>query len=726
MKRKYFIILCFFLLCFFINTEKVFANNGLYSNSNGAYETQVAKDMLKNTNPLSPNVDIVTAKIESEDKPLDNYRPNFKKDEDWNPWGNDEIAGTINAFTTFIFDINKIIVQITDYSLEHLYSLDVIDDFAGKIAEMVNILYMSLSTNLLAIFFVIAMVNIYFLMAVKGDIGEFFKRFALLCIVIGVGSGVLSNVEPIIVKTNAIGKSVNTALLNGSQFSQSGGLFNEENGINNVRNRYFDTTVLRPYLLMNYNSVDEAALTKKDKNRINNLLELKNTKKNEKDIEKELTKEVETYKNSAILQTNVMKQLAISIITLVTTIIYSLIFLGVSLLKLILSAFSLLLVIFCVFSFMVSFLPKMEYSMFRAFKTTFGYIILSSCVTFVFVLFTLVQQIVDMFIPPNTLASYFLNIISIFATLYVLFIKRDKILSFITNGNVTFNPSTIGGNVSEMAYNNYKQRREQNKKEQERKRVKQEPQPTKAPEKESVKRSKQSKRNNELNENKQVASSPTRTMQNDSSENNKKIQQDNQGYHVASNDYNERQSYKDSSEDNKKIQQDNQGYQAVHDNNIERQSQSDSDVQKQTNFDVPEYKGNQSEVNRTEQNFDDHNVRNDESVGRNSDDKVIERTEQKADTRYSNQQSPDYHTHSENNDRTVQSSSYSNASNENISRQNESNRHEYQPGSNEKIERPSRTVTDNNEKSVETNDSGRMNRVSRLNDEQKERNKSYE
>ncbi|UBH13598.1 CD3337/EF1877 family mobilome membrane protein [Macrococcus armenti] len=697
MKRKYYIILCFFLLCFFINTEKVSAENGLNSNSNGAYETQVAKDILKNTNPLVPNIEIVEAKINSEDKPLENYRPNFKKDEDWNPWGNDEIAGTINAFTTFIFDINKIIVQITDYSLEHLYSLDVIDDFAGKIAEMVNILYMSLSTNLLAIFFVIAMVNIYFLMAVKGDIGEFFKRFALLCIVIGVGSGVLSNVEPIIVKTNAIGKSVNTALLNGTQFSQSGGLFNEENGINNVRNRYFDTTVLRPYLLMNYNSVNEAALTKKDKNRINNLLELKNTKKNEKDIEKELTKEVETYKNSAVLQTNVMKQLAISIITLVTTFIYSLIFLGVSLLKLILSAFSLLLVIFCVFSFMISFLPKMEYSMFRAFKTTFGYIILSSCVTFVFVLFTLVQQIVDMFIPPNTMASYFLNIISIFVTLYVLYVKRDKILSFVTNGNVTFNPSKIGGNVSEMAYNNYKQRREQNKKEQERKRVKQEPQPTKSPEKENIKRSNQSKRNNDLNETKQVTSTPNRTVQNDTSDNNKKIQED------------------------------NQGYQAVHDNNIERQSQNDSDVQKQSNFDTPEYNGNQSEVNRTEQNFDHQNVRSDETVGTSKDDKTIERTEQKVDTRYSNQQAPDYHSaHSENHHRTVQNSSNTNASNDNVTRQKEADRYEYQSKNSEKNEIPTRKVTDNNEKSVETNDSGRMNRVSRLNDEQKERNKSYE
>lgn len=55
---------------------------------------------------------------------------------------------------------------------------------------------------------------------------------------------------------------MNTALLNGTQFSQSGGLFNEENGINNVRNRYFDTTVLRPYLLMNYNSVNEAKIDK--------------------------------------------------------------------------------------------------------------------------------------------------------------------------------------------------------------------------------------------------------------------------------------------------------------------------------------------------------------------------------------------------------------------------------------------------------------------------------
>ncbi|MCU7557641.1 CD3337/EF1877 family mobilome membrane protein [Macrococcus capreoli] len=699
MKRKYYLILCFFLLFLFVNCHVANANNGLNSNSNGAYEIQTMKDALNSTNPLVPNVEIVEAKIESKDKPLDNYRPNFKKDEDWNPWGNDEIAGTMNAFTTFIFDINKIIVQVTDYSLEHLYSLDVIDDFAAKISDMVNILYMSLSQNILAIFFVIAMVNIYFLMAVKGDIGEFFKRFALLCLVIGIGSGVLSNVEPIVKGINSFGKSVNTVLLNGTQFSQTGSIFSEDNGINNVRNRYFDTTVLRPYLLMNYNSVDEKALKKEGKDRVDNLLELKNTEKNSKKIEKILDVEETDYKNTAILQSNVMKQLGIAIITLITTIIFSLIFLGVSLLKLILSAFSLLLVIFCVFSFVISFLPKMEYSMFKAFKTTFGYIILSTCVTFVFVLFTLVQQIIDMFIPPNTMSGYLLNVISVFITLYVLFIKRNEILSFVTNGNVTFSPKRIGDNASALAFNNYKQRRELNKILQERKRIKQEPKPIKSGEKQNVIRSNQRKKDDVQAVKQSPGNSSVRTQQSD----------------VNSKNMN----------DIKKNQEDNQSY-AVYDNNqIERQEQNQGNYSStgQTDFKENERQVSRQSIERSEQIVENNEPKKSDVSNENynqNEKRVITRTEQTSDMNYSNQDvSNNLDKKDEVKSRNYQDVKYSN----NFSQKSIDNGDYSRTKVNDEIKS---TGNNDNSQRNEMNDTGRLNKVNRMNEEQKERNKSYE
>lgn len=52
-----------------------------------------------------------------------------------------------------------------------------------------------------------------------------------------------------------------------------------EGSIALLRNQYFDISVYKPYLTMNYGTTDEAKLTKDDKDRITNLLEYKLNKR---------------------------------------------------------------------------------------------------------------------------------------------------------------------------------------------------------------------------------------------------------------------------------------------------------------------------------------------------------------------------------------------------------------------------------------------------------------
>ncbi|HDJ3046673.1 TPA: hypothetical protein PP842_002813, partial [Staphylococcus aureus] len=89
------------------------------------------------SNPVGQPTNAVNAKIEKYkvdnkadgDIDLDRYRALFHKESDWNPFGKDEVAETVNNVTNFFFEINKLIVSITDYGIENLYQLDVLDDF---------------------------------------------------------------------------------------------------------------------------------------------------------------------------------------------------------------------------------------------------------------------------------------------------------------------------------------------------------------------------------------------------------------------------------------------------------------------------------------------------------------------------------------------------------------------------------------------------------------------
>ncbi|SUK35235.1 putative mating channel protein [Staphylococcus aureus] len=71
--------------------------------------------------------------------------------------------------------------------------------------------------------------------------------------------------------------------------------------------------------------------------------------------------------------------------------------LSISFAKLIFSTFALFLFLFLVFSWIVSFIPGFELSVFSAFAKTLGYIILSACMTFLFVIVGLCIKLANSF-----------------------------------------------------------------------------------------------------------------------------------------------------------------------------------------------------------------------------------------------------------------------------------------------------------------------------------------
>ncbi|HGJ0111027.1 TPA: CD3337/EF1877 family mobilome membrane protein, partial [Staphylococcus aureus] len=161
---------------------------------------------------------------------------------------------------------------------------------------------------------------------------------------------------------------------------------NENSGINKIRNQYFDMTLYKPYLIMNYGTVNEETIKKKDNKRIDNILDIKvKDKKTQQDRDSKVKDEVTKHDNSAMKQSRVFAQLGIAMFTLIITISVSIIFLAISFAKVIFSAFALFLFLFLVFSWLLSFLPNLELSVFKALARTLGYIILSTCVSFLFV-----------------------------------------------------------------------------------------------------------------------------------------------------------------------------------------------------------------------------------------------------------------------------------------------------------------------------------------------------
>ncbi|HDF0610409.1 TPA: hypothetical protein PEC17_002598 [Staphylococcus aureus] len=449
MKRKSLYLLCFLILPLFLIT--------------GATADAVA-------NPVGKPTHAVDAKIEKykvDDKAdgdidLERYRIWFQKDEDWNPFGKDEVAETVNNVTNFFFEINKLIVSITDYAVESLYQLDVLNDFADKVGQFVGDIYQKLLSNIVMTLFIVICLNAFIVFSVKGNMHEALKRGFLIFCLIGFGVGVLANASFVIKGTNNVGKGLNNVIMN-STSSINGDIdyVNENSGVNKIRNQYFDMALYKPYLIMNYGTVNEEEIKNKGKNRIDDILDIKvKDKKSDEDLKKIVNNEVDKYNNSAMKQTHVFGQLGIAMFTLIITIALSIIFLSISFAKVIFSAFALILFLFLAFSWLISFIPGFEISVFKALARTLGYIILSACMTFLFVVIGFSIDIANAFVKPESQQAYFLNVIFLMIILFVMYKKRSEIIDFVTRGNLSLSPQKLGAEVIRKGQDEFNKRRQ--------------------------------------------------------------------------------------------------------------------------------------------------------------------------------------------------------------------------------------------------------------------------
>lgn len=457
MKRKSLYLLCFLILPLFLIT--------------GATADAVANPVGKPTNAVDAKIEKYKVDNKADgDIDLERYRIRFQKDEDWNPFGKDEVAQTVNNVTNFFFEMNKLIVSITDYAIENLYQLDVLNDFADKVGQFVGDIYEKLLSNIVMTLFILLCLNAFIILSVKGDMHEALKRGFLIFCLIGFGVGVLANASFVIKGTNNVGKGLNNVIMNStSSINGDVDYVNENSGVNKIRNQYFDMTLYKPYLIMNYGTVNEEKIKNKGKKRIDDILDIKvNSKSDQEKIEDIIEKdEIKKYKNTAMKQTHVFGQLGIAMFTLIITIALSIIFLSISFAKVIFSAFALILFLFLAFSWLISFIPGFEISVFKALARTLGYIILSACMTFLFVVIGFSIDIANAFVKPESQQAYFLNVIFLMIILFVLYKKRSEIIDFVTRGNLSLSPQKLGAETMRKGqdeWNKYRQKQAENKK----------------------------------------------------------------------------------------------------------------------------------------------------------------------------------------------------------------------------------------------------------------------
>ncbi|MEC1288339.1 CD3337/EF1877 family mobilome membrane protein, partial [Bacillus paralicheniformis] len=216
-----------------------------------------------------------------------------------------------------------------------------------------------------------------------------------------------------------------------------------EGAIAVLRNLYFDLTLKKPYMIVNFGETNEKKINEKggdDKgglSRVDKLLSYKLSSDGEKEKLKYIKDtEINKYKNEALTSGNAFNQFGESLIALAFSIALGIPFLGLAFLNFLLQLIALVIVFFVPFSFILSYIPQFAYSGFVTLGRLGSVYILKAMLGIIFLFVYVICFIIDTLLPPNNFGMYLLNVIVLSLTFWMGFKHRNKIVKFATAGKV--------------------------------------------------------------------------------------------------------------------------------------------------------------------------------------------------------------------------------------------------------------------------------------------------
>ncbi|EJS5844593.1 hypothetical protein NWV19_001401 [Listeria monocytogenes] len=356
---------------------------------------------------------------------------------------NSAFVGGMNAIANFFFAITKLIGEVIDTGIGYLYSLDAIKLLSEKIGGISELLWDNLYASFGILFFLVAVLQIFFTVVVKKNGVAAGKKAFMLFLVIGISFIWFSNSSWYLKSINKLSSETQGVIMKaGTAFSADSGQKitkgqELDGSLAVMRNAYFSIVVEKPYLLMNYGTPDKSQILKDDSSRIDRMLSFKMTQAGLESKKKVVESEINDLGNNAMNASNVSNKMGVSFLSMIFAILLGIPLLLIAFLNLLLQVLALGIALLLPISFIVSFIPSFANSGWKTFGKLVGVFLLKALVGMVILFVFLIITIMDTIIPTTNTGMYFLNGIAIAVCIILLIIFRDKMITLVTAGMVS-------------------------------------------------------------------------------------------------------------------------------------------------------------------------------------------------------------------------------------------------------------------------------------------------
>ncbi|MBC6163033.1 chromate transporter [Listeria booriae] len=412
---------------------------------------QNAEKAVKDPNNVTQPKEVKKAGVSLHIKrfPLSRYQAN-------NEAADSKIKGAFLGLANVFASLSQMVVNIVDTGMDVLYNLKPIDTFATKLTQVSTNMYQVFKASFGQLFFMLGIGFIAYLFFIKLNAKEAIKRFFMMLLVIGIGGWWMLNAGYMMQTMNALsveaqGKLMSVGNIIVHTFGGSGNYEdtskiqsgNEVEGtVAIMRNVYFDMALQKPFLIANFGSTDASKINSvaketKGLNRVDTLLSFKLTSDGEKAKLKYISDpEIATYHNEEMADGNVYTQFGVNFVGFIGAIALGIPFLMLAFFSFLLQLLALGIAFILPIMFFIAWLPWMANSGYVGLKRLISVFVIKALLGLLIVGVYLMCFIVDLMIPPSGFGLYALNLIVTAGLLILLYIKRDKAISFVTAGKV--------------------------------------------------------------------------------------------------------------------------------------------------------------------------------------------------------------------------------------------------------------------------------------------------
>lgn len=370
--------------------------------------------------------------------PYKQYRPVAYIDGGWNPASNENLMKAVNAIADISFKVNLFISDKVDYFLSTWFNVQIIEKLIQPISELSLSIFNPMKADLIPFLFTISLIFAVAFFAM-GRVGKSLGVILKGGMIFGLALAWFSSQVYLTNMMNDISEdgqslfmSANAPLSN--KYMEEGN--EKQSTIAHIRNYYFETTVEKPYLLMNYGSTSKKKINEKQDNRVDKLLQVKQNKDGNKKREEIAKKEVSDLKNEHMNSDSPGNKIVMSLSTTVMNILVSIPLLAVALFDMFLQVMIPLTMLFLPIVFALSMLPQLTQSIGKAFANIGLLFFLKMLVGILVTLTFTVISIAQMITPIKSEGSYVGNLLLTILLYFLIYKFRHQLISVVSGGTV--------------------------------------------------------------------------------------------------------------------------------------------------------------------------------------------------------------------------------------------------------------------------------------------------